>query len=446
MSCPRPSLLLPLLALAGWPNAPAVCATGLQVRQNHPYPREAAELRRENRALRRVLQARRLGQVPAHVLEPRAGLDSPAGAAPWHPPQAFISQFSFGNELRSYDIRFAGVQTEITVKFIARRAQWLAMRTFAAEIFFCDGQHGGNNGHEGAITNVYGAILSNGNPAAEVVLDIGGNLGMYSIIPAKFGYQVFTFDMQPICLHATHLLTEANGIPPERVTLINAALTDKDVGTVYNSDDSCDYVNYFVSDTAASDEKGHTSGVKTPVPAMPFDVASPVGQQQPVRLVKIDTEGAEVKVLRGMSALLASGRVETMVIEVTPGHWHRVGMEPTDPIGIQTMVDLTEKYGFDAYLMWTQPARMPPSFMHGSVVEKTERHPINIHYGAGSVGVEDTGCTGTPFHKILDMRAFMTQYCIEYLKEVKCGNPGGTCSGYCGNLLLVRRGAPTTTE
>jgi len=89
----------------------------------------------------------------------------------------------------------------------------------------------------------------------------------------------------------------------------------------------------------------------------------------------------------------------------------------------------------DAYLMYTQKERQPPASMQGVVVEKALIHPLNTH--GGSLSTSDTGCTNTPFHKILDMRAFMTKYCVEYLSTVKRGKE--SCSGYCGNLLFLRR-------
>ena len=59
-----------------------------------------------------------------------------------------------------------------------------------------------------------------------VVVDIGSNLGFYSTLPAILGYDVHSFDIQPLCLDCVHQIAKKNGVE-KKVFLHNIGLGSK---------------------------------------------------------------------------------------------------------------------------------------------------------------------------------------------------------------------------
>eukprot|EP00291_Cryptomonas_curvata_P020160 CAMPEP_0172170420 /NCGR_PEP_ID=MMETSP1050-20130122/11253_1 /TAXON_ID=233186 /ORGANISM="Cryptomonas curvata, Strain CCAP979/52" /LENGTH=139 /DNA_ID=CAMNT_0012841591 /DNA_START=329 /DNA_END=745 /DNA_ORIENTATION=- len=129
--------------------------------------------------------------------------------------------------------------------FFGANPGWLSQRTFTADVFTCP-----PNSHEGTITHLYRQILlaqvpgDTADHTADVVLDVGSNLGFYSLLPARLGFRAIAFDMQAVCLHGLSLLAEANGVS-HMVRSFNLALSDRAMG-VASFGAACDYENYYV--------------------------------------------------------------------------------------------------------------------------------------------------------------------------------------------------------
>lgn len=319
-------------------------------------------------------------------------------------------------------LHFPGVSGVHSIKFFAKNPGNLAARTFTKDIFTCP-----PNGHEGSITNLYGQLLLTKPNQSEGVVDIGANLGFYSLLPASLGYRTASFDISPSCLHMLTELADRNGVA-SLVKAYNIGLSDKEeTGT--NHDEKCDYENFYVEKPTSG--KGPKGGETFEIERYD-DVAARSDwpfREGVVRLLKIDTEGAEFRILQGMRHELQSGRIKNMIIEVTPAHWFRFGnarMNDTD--GVNIFVDLVEKYGYHAYVLYLPPNRRPPPEF-STFVEQLTSHPI-------LTDVADTGCDHAPFYVVKNMRKFMTTYCIDHLANVKRGGLAGesSSSGFCGNL------------
>ena len=142
--------------------------------------------------------------------------------------------------LKDTNLIFAGLNlaSPLTVKFIGGYSETgLTNSIFISETFFCGGINGGKNGHEGAITNMFGYIVAFGAKNTnqnEIVMDVGSNLGFYTLLTSKFGYRTYSFDPSTDCLYSLQALAKLNhledkvnlnnvGVGKEPLTLKNSA-------------------------------------------------------------------------------------------------------------------------------------------------------------------------------------------------------------------------------
>jgi len=346
--------------------------------------------------------------------------------------------------LRSVRVSSPGVSKITDVLFLDSNPGWLSARTFTAAVFVCP-----NNGHEGSITHLFNQILSDisiqglckplGKQCA--VLDVGSNLGFYSLLSAKLGYLTYAFDLQPVCLHGLNLMSAFNEVQ-DTVFLFNLAVADRRTN-VTSSGHSCDYENYLKA-TEFIDEKSLTmmesrSKRKTSVlngqhairastvQAVPLDVVVLSSSILAVPLLKIDTEGAEVLVLRGAMKILSLGIVKNVIVELTPGHWFRFGLDVNSSAGIDVISSLTETLSFEAFVLFIPVARRPPVRL-AHIVHPVHSHPMLPK--VSNLGCNDESGKAAVMWKVLDMRAFIVEYCLNHLATVS----GGVNMGFCGNI------------
>jgi len=140
----------------------------------------------------------------------------------------------------------------------------------------------------------------------EVVFDVGANIGWFSLLAARrvnpAGHVVA---FEPSLENAACVQRNAVSNGLGNVTVIPAAVSDRDG---------------WVSFDANSSLKGKLSDEgQAIVPAVSLD--SWLDGREPPSVVKIDVEGAEIQVLRGMAGILKSVK-PTLIIELhgTNGH------------------------------------------------------------------------------------------------------------------------------
>jgi FkbM family methyltransferase len=153
--------------------------------------------------------------------------------------------------------------------------------------------------------------------AADVVIDVGSNLGYFTLLAASLvGHsgRVHSFEPNSKLIQFLHKSIEINGFD-ESVRLINVAVAEESGG----------FAKLHLSAVAAS------SGVSSllPLPHLATDSTIEVPllaltdycrtqQISNVRLLKVDVEGAELRVIRGARDLLLQRSVEMLVCEVQP--------------------------------------------------------------------------------------------------------------------------------
>jgi FkbM family methyltransferase len=157
----------------------------------------------------------------------------------------------------------------------------------------------------------------------DIVVDIGANAGLYSILAARAvspGGRVLAFEPSADEFARLAWAIAANGTG--NVVAENVALSDRQgfVGFVAGPRD------HTGLHRLASDGDPATARVW----AQRGDSAIVLGEGERVALMKIDVEGAELTVLRGMAALLEAQRIERLVVEVTDEFLRRFGASATE--------------------------------------------------------------------------------------------------------------------
>lgn len=172
--------------------------------------------------------------------------------------------------------------------------------------------------------------------------DVGGNIGLVTTVVAarhrETGIQVFAFEPEPT--NAKHLRrnVELNGL--KNVLVRELALGDA-TGTKML------FLDGETGSGAHSLMRNHSGANRTV--EIRIDTASDFARKSgaPPDVVKIDVEGAEMSVLKGMCELLAAGRVRELFIEVHPETLARCNQNPDD------LRNLLEQHKY--CLVWSQP-------------------------------------------------------------------------------------------
>jgi FkbM family methyltransferase len=179
--------------------------------------------------------------------------------------------------------------------------------------------------------NVFAEELSPGM----VVVDCGAHIGLHTVLAAhRVGTEgrVIALEPDPVNLTVLRENLEKNAIT-DRVEVIEAAASDhpglvrlhldSNLDVSMRATSSIDPLGGFPGGVRQGSESLHSS---VEVPCVKLDDV--IGAQR-VDVVKIDVEGAEAKVLRGMTKTLQrSGRALTMFIECHPASLERGGTPP----------------------------------------------------------------------------------------------------------------------
>ncbi|MEQ6341732.1 MAG: FkbM family methyltransferase [Gammaproteobacteria bacterium] len=162
-------------------------------------------------------------------------------------------------------------------------------------------------------------------------LDIGANIGLTAIPAAiRHGIQCFAFEPDPVNFQLLKRNIERNKVA-DRITIFNVALHDTqgvlDFELSENNwgDHRLRIPGQMASVTPSFNEtERHVVNVQ----AIPLDMT--LDSRELIRpiFLKIDTQGAEVTVLRGARETLKS--VDLLVVEFSPYHLGRMGADVAD--------------------------------------------------------------------------------------------------------------------
>ena len=180
---------------------------------------------------------------------------------------------------------------------------------------FTDGALFEGLGVEVQISRIFLFVLARSNPVDGIVFDVGMNAGMYTCLAATAGFTVHSFEPQPKCHRLMNFMIWKNGFG-SRVHLHLAAAGLED-GLIKQNSDTCHATN------TAIDASAGTRFDQIPVERISLLLVD-LHAHSPVLLMKMDTEGFEINILRDLLPLLGQGRVHNLVVEVIPCVWKDV--------------------------------------------------------------------------------------------------------------------------
>jgi FkbM family methyltransferase len=171
----------------------------------------------------------------------------------------------------------------------------------------------------------------------DVVLDVGAFLGIYAVLAARWSGppgRVIAFEPTPSSAALARAHLAWNGLGPDRVTLIEAAVGDRDRRATFYRYDQADmpYVNSLVPavDTTAG-------AVEAEVRVTTIDdVCSELGVEPSV--IRMDVQGAEIHALGGARETIRRAARLSLVVEMHPQCWPGFGVSRED--AVRTISDL----------------------------------------------------------------------------------------------------------
>jgi len=210
-------------------------------------------------------------------------------------------------------------------------------------------------------TALFSALLA----SCKTVFDIGANIGWYSLIAGKIlegTGRVVAFEPEP----SIGAILERN-ILRNRLTnveVVRAAVADRETSA------------FFVT---SSDNVGdhHLVGGPSSESTTTVSMTSIDAQWQrlglAIDLIKIDTQGAELAIFRGMRALLsAQQRKPVIITEFWPQGLRRYGAEAA------AFIDLIESWGYEAFVIDDfAKAATPIEFRYLRHRSKTDLAPVD---------------------------------------------------------------------
>jgi FkbM family methyltransferase len=143
-----------------------------------------------------------------------------------------------------------------------------------------------------------------------VVLDVGANVGVYTLLAAKLGARVFAIEADPRNLKMLRHHVHLNGFD-DRVTIFPIAVGDQEgTVTLFHSEGNCGHSNLFEG----------TDPVQ--VPCQKIDsLGLPA-----IDVCKMDIEGSELRALRGMDETIKHSPKMKMLVEYAEVLGETVGL------------------------------------------------------------------------------------------------------------------------
>jgi FkbM family methyltransferase len=188
-----------------------------------------------------------------------------------------------------------------------RRVSWMALE--GAHIW--NKLTGRRRRAQRAAKHQFAAVLAQLKPG-DIAIDLGANVGEFTVQMARTGARVYAFEPDP---HAFAILRENTAALPN-VTLIHAAAGTED-GTIqlYRATGFARDRNRKSKSSSVFADKRNVSADNAVTVELCDFVAFLQGLDAPVRLIKIDIEGAEVPLLEAVLAAPVAARIGHVFVE-----------------------------------------------------------------------------------------------------------------------------------
>jgi FkbM family methyltransferase len=196
----------------------------------------------------------------------------------------------------------------------------------------------------------------------DVVIDIGANVGLYSLAAAAKGAQVHAFEPVPATAARLEASLALNPEFSDRVTVHAEGLSDEPGSLTLFTESLEGYSGHASAHLAT---EAQVESIEVPMDTLDTAMADLSG---PVRLVKVDVEGHEPAVLDGGVAFFERVRPEFLFVEIEEDHLARAGSSGAAfyqrilDLGYEAQGGYTLHHGLWPY---TKPSHDPPPFPAG---------------------------------------------------------------------------------
>lgn len=159
----------------------------------------------------------------------------------------------------------------------------------------------------------------------DIVLDVGAFVGVYAVLAARWsgpGGRVVAFEPTPSSAALARRHLAYNGLGPDRVSIIEAAVSDRAARATFHQydDRAMPYVNSLA---AAVDTDG--PGVTRQVDVVTIDDVCRELKIVP-SVIRMDVQGAEMHALDGARATIRAASRLSLVVEMHPQCWPAFGV------------------------------------------------------------------------------------------------------------------------
>ncbi len=196
--------------------------------------------------------------------------------------------------------------------------------------------------------------------AAAVVIDVGANSGLYSCLGARRGKTVLAIEPMPGNLSVLYRNLEQNGLS-ELVEVLPIAASERP-----------GIIPFYGRGQGASLIPGWGGASPRPtfhVPANSLDRLFAARFADRKVFLKVDVEGAELKVLRGAALLLRN--CPAVLVEISLTH----NYEGVNPQFADTFDFMCREMGYSAYPACEAPQRITPESIERWIAQKTTGLP-----------------------------------------------------------------------
>ena len=163
----------------------------------------------------------------------------------------------------------------------------------------------------------------------DIVLDVGAFVGIYAVLAARWsgpGGRVVAFEPTPSSAALARRHLAYNGLGPDRVSLVEAAVSDRATRATFHQYDASamPYVNSLVAavDTDAPAVTQQVDVVTIDDVCRELEVVPSV--------IRMDVQGAEMHALRGARATIRAASRLSLVVEMHPQCWPAFGVTDED--------------------------------------------------------------------------------------------------------------------
>lgn len=157
--------------------------------------------------------------------------------------------------------------------------------------------------------------------SSDLLLDIGANVGFYSMLMAKTGAQTISYEPNPFAFKEL----EKVGLSQKNLTIINKAVSNKNQkAKLFLHENHNDNPVKWSSGSSLDERKANVT--ETFVETDIVDIADILNKNY-FKIIKIDVEGAEIEILNRIFEMNLTNKFEHMFVEM---HDHKMP-HLTDP-------------------------------------------------------------------------------------------------------------------